>query len=415
MPPTREPQAAAARNGGSPLLIALLSGLVALGPISTDLYLPSLPLLAATFAATAATAQLTLGVFLAGFAAAMLVYGPISDRFGRRPVVLGALTLYLIASIACALAPSIEALIFWRFVQSLGAAGGPVAARAVIRDLYEPKKAAQVLAYTTMAMALAPLVGPILGGVLTHWLGWQANFWVLAGAAAAILAATVIMLGETNRRPDPSATQVGRLLANYGDLMAHRSFVGYMLITGFVSSGLFIFIFSSAFVLIDGLGLSPQAFGFAFGAVVVGYIVGSFAAARLTPRLGIDRTIRLGIIVACLGGLLLLGLALTAPPAVTAVIGPYVLFMAGAGLILPNAFAGGIGPFPEKAGAASALIGFVQMGGGALAGTAMSHLADHTALPLAVALLLSCLGATAAFALLIERDKVRTAALSRTK
>ena len=407
MPAIRESRTVSEPSRGSPALIVLLSGLVALGPISTDLYLPSLPILAATFETTVPTVQLTLGVFLAGFAGAMLVYGPISDRFGRRPAVLGALALYLGASIGCALAPSIEALIFWRFLQSLGAAGGPVAARAIIRDLYEPTKAAEVLAYTTMVMALAPIVGPILGGVLTQWLGWQANFWVLTAAAAALLAATAVMLEETNRHPNPSATRLGYLLTSYGTLLAHRSFVGYMLVTAFVSSGIFIFIFSSAFILIDGLGLSPQAFGFAFGAVVIGYAAGSFGATRLTRRQGIDQTIRLGMIVAGLAGLLLLGLALARPPTVAAVVGPYVLFMISAGLILPGAIAGGIGPFPDRAGAASALIGFTQMTVSALAGTIMGRFGDETALSLAVMLLLSCLAAATAFATLIDRGRVQ--------
>jgi DHA1 family bicyclomycin/chloramphenicol resistance-like MFS transporter len=408
LPPRRE--AAGRGPARSVGLIALLSALVALGPISTDLYLPSLPILADAFAAPVPAVQATLSVFLAGFALGMLAYGPISDRIGRRPAAIGALVLYLAASVACALAPSIEALIAWRFVQSLGAAGGPVLARAIVRDLYERETAARVLAYTTMAMALAPALGPVLGGFLTEWLGWRANFWALTGAAAAILAAVLATLGETNRVRDPTATRPSRLAANYRALLSHRAFAGYMLVVAFVYSGIFVFISGSSFVLMDGLGLSPQAYGFAFGGVVCGYIVGTFGATRLTRRLGVDRTIRLGTAVCCAGGLALLLAALAAPPSVAGLVGPYVLFMIGAGLTLPNAFAGGIGPFPEKAGAASALMGFTQMAVGALAGILVGQLTDRTALPLGAMLLATSLCAGASFALLAGRRRTAGAA-----
>jgi DHA1 family bicyclomycin/chloramphenicol resistance-like MFS transporter len=393
----------AGRTAGSPGLIALLSALVALGPISTDLYLPSLPILAVAFDTDIPAVQLTLSVFLVGFALGMLAYGPVSDRIGRRPAILGALALYLAASVGCALASDIEALIAWRFVQSLGAAGGPVLARAVIRDLYEREKAAQMLAYTAMAMALAPALGPILGGFLTQSFGWRANFWALTAAATAVLAAVVVMLGETNRQRDPLATRPARLLANYRALLSHRAYVGFMLVIAFTYSGIFVFISGSSFVLMDGLGLTPQAFGFAFGAVVCGYIVGTFGSTRLSARLGVGRMIRLGTSISVLGGLALLVLALTAPPSLAGILGPYVLFMIGAGLTLPNAFAGGIGPFPEKAGAASAMLGFTQMTVGALAGIIVGRLTDGTALPLGAMLLATSLCAAGGFAWLIGR------------
>jgi DHA1 family bicyclomycin/chloramphenicol resistance-like MFS transporter len=394
---------------------ALLTALVAIGPLSTDLYLPSLPALTRALGTDVPTAQLTLSVFLAGFALGMLVYGPLSDRFGRRPLLLAGVALYTAGSVACALAPGIGVLIACRFVQSLGAACGPVLARAVVRDVYGRDGAARVLAYMGMAMALAPMVGPVLGGLLTVWIGWRANFWALTAFGAAGLAGVALLLAETNARPDPAATRLARLVRNYGTALGHRGFVGYMLIVAFVFSGIFAFISGSSFLLVDALGLTPDLYGLCFAAVVTGYMAGSFGAGRLTRRLGIDRMIAIGLGVGTAGGLAMAALAWARPPGVVEAVAPYFVFMIGAGLVLPNAMAGGVGPFPRMAGLASSLLGFAQMGIAALVGIAVAHLTDGTARPMAGALLLACLGAAAAFLALVRpaaRAAARAAAVS---
>lgn len=390
------------------LLPILLTALVAFGPISTDLYLPSLPALTRAFGAEATTVQLTLSVFLAGFAASQLVYGPLSDRFGRRPVLLAGVALYLAASIGCALAPSIEALIVGRFFQALGACCGPVLGRAVVRDLYGREQAARMLAYIATAMALAPAIGPILGGYLTVWLGWRSNFWLLAGFGALVLASAALLLGETNRHRDPLATRPARLAANYLSLVRHRGYVGYALIVASVYSGIFAFISGSPHLFIDALGLSPDRYGMCFAAVVIGYMAGTFGAGRLTLRLGIDRMIAIGAVLALAGGLAMALFAVAGWLSVATVVAPFSLFMAGAGVILPNALAGGVGPFPTMAGAASALMGFVQMAVAAAVGIAVARFADGTAAPMAVAVLAVAAAAGVAFLTLV-RPARRTA------
>ncbi|MGH6960163.1 MAG: multidrug effflux MFS transporter, partial [Dongiaceae bacterium] len=293
------------RRPDSLAVTALLTALVALGPISTDLYLPSLPGLARAFGVDMPAVQLTLSVFLVGLATAQLIYGPLSDRFGRRPVLLFGLVLYVAASIVCMLAPSIPVLIGARFAQAVGACVGPVLGRAIVRDVYGRDGAARVLAYMSAAMALAPALGPILGGFLEVWFGWRANFLALVvyGSAGMILA--LALLPETNRTPDVQAAHPLRILAGYRGLIGHRVYVGYVPCCAFAYSGIFAFISGSSFVLMDVVGLGPDAYGFCFAAVVVGYIIGTLLAGRLSRRLGIDRLIAAGAGISLAGGLLL--------------------------------------------------------------------------------------------------------------
>ncbi|CAG0960420.1 partial Bicyclomycin resistance protein, partial [Burkholderiales bacterium] len=263
-------------------LALLLTTLVALGPLSTDLYLPALPALTRDFSTDVARVQLTLSVFLAGFALAQLAYGPLSDRFGRRPILLAGLVIYLGASVACMFAPSIEALIAARFVQALGACAGPVLGRAVVRDVYGPSQAARVLAYISGAMAIAPMLGPVLGGWLTVWFGWRANFAALALFSALQCVATALLLGESNAHKDPEATRLTRMTQNFSGLLSAREYRGYLLCFSFAYAGLFAFISGSSFVLINLHGLSPQWYGASFGFVVAGYIAGTLISGRFS-------------------------------------------------------------------------------------------------------------------------------------
>ncbi|HEV7368319.1 multidrug effflux MFS transporter [Arenibaculum sp.] len=352
----------------------LLTALVAFGPLSTDLYLPSLPLLASVFSTDAASVQLTLSVFLVGFAVSQLVYGPMSDRFGRRPVILGGVAIFVVASVACTFAQSIEQLVAARFFQAVGACCGPVLGRAVVRDVYGRDGAARILAYMAMAVALGPAVGPVIGGVLTTAFGWRANFVLLLAFGAVILVAAALLLDETNDHLDPLALRPGRLASNYATLLGDRVYIGYVLCASFVYSGIFAFISGSSFVLIDGLGLSPEEYGLSFGVVVVGYITGSFGAGRLSLALGPTRMVALGTAVLMLGGLSGLALAVAGEPSVASILAPLFVFLAGAGLTLPNTMAGAIGPFPAMAGLASALLGFIQMTLASAVGIFVGHL-----------------------------------------
>jgi len=378
-------------------IVVLLTTLVALGPISTDLYLPSLPAIRTSFDVGQGFAQLTLSLFMAGFAVSQLAYGPLSDRFGRRPVLIGGLALYVAASLACLLAPSMGVLLAARAVQAMGACAGPVLGRAVVRDIAGPGRAAVLLSYIGMAMALAPAVGPTIGGYLQVAFGWRAAFAALMGVALMLLLAVVLALPETNRRRNPRATHTRELLAAYRELLADPVYRGYVATLALTFAGLFSFISGAAFVLIEAVGLSPDAFGLSFATIVVGYILGNFISSRLTQRFGHDRMIAGGLVCVLAGGLPMAALALAGVQTATAVVAPMAVFMVGAGLILPNAMAGAVGPYPEKAGSASALLGFTQMGGAAVVGALVGHLHDGTARPMALALALSGIAAVLAF------------------
>lgn len=381
-------------------LAALLAALVAMGPISTDMYLPALPILARTYNASPAHVQLTLSLFLAGFALAQLAYGPLSDRFGRRPVLLGGVLLYTAASIACALAQSIDQLIVARFFQAVGACTGPVLARAVVRDLYGRERAARMLAYMGVAMGLIPAVAPILGGYVTIWFGWRGNFAALSGFGGLLVLGALFVLHETNRHRDPEATRPTRLLGNYRALVRDRRYLGYVLAAAAIYSGLFAFIQGSSFVLIEFLGVPTERFGLYFGVIVVGYIVGSAIAARMPARIGVDRMVLGGTLLAALAGLAMAGMAWLGVVGIAAIIAPHFVYMAAVGIVLPNALAGALAPFPRMAGAASALLGFVQMGLAALSGMATGLFEDGTQVPMTTAVFVMGALACAAYATL---------------
>ncbi|TAN47520.1 MAG: Bcr/CflA family efflux MFS transporter [Rhodospirillales bacterium] len=385
----------------------LLTALVAIGPVSTDLYLPSLPAVMRAFKADVAETQLTLSAFMAGFGLMMLVYGPLSDRFGRRPVLLSGMALYALASVFCLLAPSIEVLIVGRFLQALGASCGPVLGRAVVRDIYGREGSARVLSYMASAMAVAPAVAPILGGFLETLFGWRSNFVALLGFGAAMTLALFLLLPETNRHQDGEALSPGRLLANMLALMKDRRFMGYTVTLSFSFAALFTFISGSSFVLIDVMGVAPGNFGFCFAAVVAGYMSGSLIAGRFTASYGLDRMIGLGVWLGVGAGGLLTVLALLGPTHWAAVVGPMSLMFFSVGLVLPNSSAGAIGPFPQMAGSASSLLGFLQTGTGALAGMLIGHLHDGSPRPMALLVLAMASASALGFWILISKTRTQ--------
>lgn len=369
-------------------IAVLLTAVVAFGPISTDLYLPSLPGIARHFGTDAAAVQATLSMFLLGFAGGQIIYGPLSDRYGRRPVLVSGVAVYLAATMACAIAESIEALIGARFFQALGACSGVVLVRAIVRDIYAPERAGSVLAYMGSAMAVAPMIGPVIGGQLEINFGWRANFVFLLAFSAAILLAVVGVLDETNKRLDPTALAPRRMLANFREMLSSRRYLGCMAAASFCYSGLFAFISASSFVLIDVVGLMPDAFGLSFAIMVVGYMLGAISAGRLIQRMGLDRTMLTGGILAGAGGpaMALLAIHATEDITATAVVVPMMFYAAAVGLVMPSTTAAAIGPYPEKAGAASSLLGFIQMCVAAAVGATVAHILDGTARPMAIAI-----------------------------
>lgn len=366
------------------LLAVLIVALTSLGPLSTDFYLPALPAIARALQTDSAGAQLTLSIYLLGFGAGQLILGPLSDRFGRRPVMLWSMTAFVLASIACALAQSIEALIVARFLQALGACGGPVLGRAVVRDLYGPKDAGRVLSHVSTATALAPLLAPMLGGLMTTHFGWRATFVALTIYAVLLLLLAGRVLQETNRHPDPHAMHPLRMLSNYRTLLADPVYRGALLIGCGAFAALFSFISGSPFVFIELFGLSPEQMGLAFGVNVTGFMIGTTLSARLSRRTEPQRLMRNGVLLGSACGLLLAALALGGINYIAAVMAPMWGVTLAIGLILPNATALGLAGYPKMAGAAASLMGFVHMGLGAGAGIIVGHGVQRSAMPLAL-------------------------------
>jgi DHA1 family bicyclomycin/chloramphenicol resistance-like MFS transporter len=395
--------AAPALRPDSLALMLFLAGVVAVGPLSTDMYLPSLPDMTRIFDTDVSVVQLTLSVFMAGFAVAQLAYGPLSDRYGRLPFLLGGLGIFFAASLACAFATNIEMLIGLRFLQALGASAGPVLARAIVRDLHDREAAARMLSYLGAVMGFAPAAGPVIGGYLHNAFGWQANFIALTVLGGGAWLLVRLLLRETLAQPDPHALAPRRLVSNYSAILGDRAFLGYGLTGAFAFSGLFAFISGSSFILIDVLGVASDTFGYYFGLIVLCFVAGALAGGRLVTRHGLDRLLSRGVGILPLAGLAMAGLAWGGVASVAAVIAPMALYMVAVGLVLPNTLAGALAPYPHKAGRASALFGSLQMASGALAGAAVGILHDGTQTPMAVIIAAMGLSAFAAHTLLVHR------------
>jgi DHA1 family bicyclomycin/chloramphenicol resistance-like MFS transporter len=363
-------------------MTACLALLTALGPLSTDMYLPSLPAIAADLGTSVAGAQLTLSAFLVGFAVGQLVYGPVSDKVGRRPVLLAGLALFVGASIACTLAPSIEALVGARFVQALGASGPIVLARAMVRDLYEGARAGRELSRMGTIMGVVPAAAPVLGGVLHDAFGWRANFAATVVFGLMIAGVVGLALPETIRTRSPGPLSFMGVIRGFAFLLRHPGYRVYVGLSSLAYSGLFAFISGSSFVLQGHYGLSELAFAFSFATMVVGFIGGTLLAQRLVPRRGLDGTIGAGTACLAAGGILMLLLAALRVPSSLAVTLPMAVYACGVGLTMPQSMAAAMTPFPERAGAASSLLGICQMTFAALVGVALGQALGSSALPL---------------------------------
>lgn len=374
-------------------MTAVLAMLTALGPLSTDFYLPSLPDIVRVMETDVAGAQATLSAFLFGFAGGQILWGPLSDRLGRRPVLLTGLALFTLATLACALAPSIEALTAARAVQALGASGPIVLGRAMVRDLYEGPRAGRELARMGMIMGLVPAVAPVLGGVLQQAFGWRSTF-VASLAFAAVLAVVVgLLLPETLKARSREPLSLLAIIKGFGTLLQNRAYRVYVGLTALAYGGLFAFISGSSFVLIGMHGLTPAQYGLSFGFGVLGFILGTILAQRLVGRRGMDGVIALG--VACLagGGLAMLLCVLTGFAGPFGVIVPMALYACGVGLTMPQAQASAMMPFPDRAGAASSFTGLCQMLFSACVGLLVGHALKSGALPLP--LVMSAIGVAA--------------------
>lgn len=345
----------------SPPHVVTLVLMAGLGPLAMNILLPSLPDMATFFGTDYAVVQLAVSGYLAMTGALQLIIGPLSDRFGRRPVVIGGICVFLLASLGCALATNIWVFLAFRLIQA-AVAGGMVVSRAVVRDMVEPAKAASMIAYITMGMAVMPMIGPMVGGFLGAHLGWQASFWFTFAMGLLVLFVVWFDQGETNTKRSSSLTAQFR---TYPELVTSRRFWGYTLVAAFASGSFFAFLGGGPWVAQEILGIPQDRVGLYFALIALGYMFGNFVSGRISERMGINRMMLIGSLIPAVGTSL--GIALFAAGLVhpMALFGPMALVGFGNGLSLPSANAGIVSVRPQLAGSASGLGGAVMIGGGA--------------------------------------------------
>jgi len=354
---------------GAPLLLTVIAACLMLQPLSTDLYLASLPHIARYFQTSPGVAQQTLSLFVTGFGVAQLIAGPVSDRFGRRPVLLVGLALYVVTTVICAAAPSISVLLAARLAQAVGCCTAVVIARAIVRDVHSPAEGARVVATATSMMALAPLLGPIAGGYLQVAFGWRAAFVALAAFGVALALFTWRGLGETIPQKNIAALRLSGLIAGYREILAVPAFWAYTLPGALSYGSIFVFISGAPFALTDALKMPTVWFGYAWAFGVSGFLTGTFVCRRLLVRIGIARTSSFGAILSGVAGLLFaLAVAVGFHHWATVVICQFFVMFAH-GINWPCAQVGAVAPFGHRAGTAAGLLGFFAMFSALLVGS----------------------------------------------
>ncbi len=369
-------------------MTVLLAFMTAMGPISTDLYVPALPQLAADLATSPARVQWTLSSYLMGFAFGQLFYGPLSDKYGRKPLLLIGFAAYLIASFASALSTSIEMLTLARFVQGIGGAGPIIVTRAIVRDMYEGARAGRQLSLMSTIMGVAPIVSPVLGGFLAVYFGWRAGFVVMFAVVGTIAFIALLALPETLRARQSGAISARAVFESFSIVARHPTWRVYASLQALGHTGLFTFVAASPFILQNAYKLTPVEFGAGFSACSIAFVSGAWTGSRMVGRRGISGVVSIGVMCLAVAGVLQTVGYLAFPQYALALFGPELVYFFGIGLVLPHSIAGALSPFPDRAGAASSLQGFLQMTFSAGVGMLVVALLNGSAIPLVLTTLL---------------------------
>ena len=372
-----------ARERMSPLLIVtLLALLLGTQPITTDLYLPTLPGLAADLGSPMASTQLTLSALLFAFGFSQLLLGPAADRYGRRPVLLGGLGVFVLASAGSALAADIGALVAWRALQGAGMAAAVVCARAMVRDLYQPADGARIMSKALSGLGFIALASPLIGGLLASVLGWRHALAATGVFGLVCLAVVALAMAETAPARNCDALRLAPMFAQWARILRHPTFVAWALLIACTYGGLFAFLAASSFVFIDVLGTSRMSFGLYIAGCSISYIVGTFWCRRWLPRHGLAGTVKRGAAFTLAGGAAMVGMAGTGVIGPWAIALPQFVYSFGHGIHQPCGQAAVVGPFPQHAGAASALAGFTLAAAAVAVGAWLGVAMNGTVWPL---------------------------------
>ena len=370
-------------NETSLALTILLGILMALSALGTDLYVPALPDIERSFGSPVSAVQATLTTYFLGLAAGQLLWGPLSDRHGRRPVLLAALGLMLAITTAAPFAPSIDVLVAARLVQGFAMAGGVVVARSIVRDLHAHEQAARLLARMMIVFSIVPIAAPVSGALLTAHAGWRAIFWTYVLVASGLLVAVAAGLRET-APPQRRSAHPAEIARGLGRILADGRFQGPLLLFLAAQMGILAWVASSAFTLAH-MGVAIDAYGWMFAGVMLGQISGAWVASRFVLRLGSARLLRGGTWLVLGGGIAAAAFAWTGAQHWLALVAPFALLLFGTALVMPSATSLALSPFPHAAGAASSLIGSIGFIVAAILSTVLGALFDGTARPMASA------------------------------
>ena len=365
-------------------LLTLISILLMMQSLSTDMYIASFPALSAYFDVPFSGVQMTLSIFVIGFGTAQLAVGPLSDRFGRRPLLIGGLSLYLAASVLCAVSPSIWVLIAARLLQALGCCAAFIIARAIIRDAYAPEDGMRAMVRASSWLSLTPLLAPITGSYFEIWFGWRAAFVFHAIVSGCLLIAIALRLPETNTHKNPLATDIAGLIRSYREVLGQRVFWAYA-IPGALSYGsIFTFISGASMVLIKVLGMPVAWFGYCFSCGALGYMLATMLCQRLLRKRNAGSAFRIGTTASLLAGLIFLGSTAVGLTHWTIVVATMMLTFGAHGINSPISQAGAVSPFPKQAGTAAGLSGGLYMVMAFLIGTVVGTTYNGTLYPLAI-------------------------------
>ena len=381
--------------------ILLLGSLTAFGAVTIDLYLPTLPAIARDYGTSAAAVQLTLSTFFVGMALGQLFFGPLSDRIGRRPTILIGCAVYVAASLFCALAPTIEALVAGRFFQALGCCAAMVTCRAIVRDRYDHRDSARIFSLLMLVLAIAPLLAPTVGGWIAAAAGWHAVFYAFVAVGVAISAAVGLRLDESRSAATAQAARGQDVLSAYARLLGHKRLIGYLLVGAANGATLFSYIAASPDLVVNSWGFSESQFGLVFAAIAVGVVGSSQVNRQLMKHRSPDAILAWATLGAAAAGVALWLVALFDAP-VPVVLAAVFVALSSNGLIAANASAGALNVDPLRAGAISGLMGGINFGMGAAASALAAAMYDGTARPLAANVAVALLVAAAAYHMLAK-------------
>jgi DHA1 family bicyclomycin/chloramphenicol resistance-like MFS transporter len=365
-------------------LVLILAVLSLIAPLAIDMYLPALPFIAASLGASGGQAQLTLPTYFAGFAIGQAFYGPIADRFGRKPPLYFGLALYIAASVGCALAPNIETLIALRFLQSAGGCAGTVVARAMVRDLFTGADAIRVYSRVLLVFGVGPILAPLIGSGVLLWFGWREIFWLLAAIGILSLILIFTRMPESLKPEHVRPLRLASVIVNYWRLFTHRNFVGYALTGGTMMAGTFAYIAGLPFVIVNVYGYPDYYFSLVFGINAVGFIVASQINVAAQRRHSPERVLLTALLIQLAAAAVFVVTVATGIGGLFGLLPPLFVWIATMGFVIPNTTGLAMGPFAANAGAASAMLGVLQFVLAALSSGLLSWISkfDDTALPM---------------------------------